>query len=241
MKHNEYIVTQALDAFFEGLSSRKCARNLEKYSRTKVCHETILSWVRKYTLKIHSYVQNLKPNLGEEQTTDETTIKTNGQKHELGFVLDIDTRFVTVSKYWNKKGCELTPEDITELWKKAKQIQKPKKWKTDGHVSYPEAFKKVFYSRYKIDKVDWEKNITSKTKKFNNKIERLNRNLKDRLRTIYGFKAAWSASIILQGWVIYYNFIRPHIGLENLTPAQAAGLHLDLGKNNWLGLIQLAA
>jgi hypothetical protein len=46
---------------------------------------------------------------------------------------------------------------------------------------------------------------------------------------------------ILDGQRIYYNHIRPHQGLNGKTPAQAAGLELDLGVNGWKALIQGAS
>jgi transposase InsO family protein len=45
---------------------------------------------------------------------------------------------------------------------------------------------------------------------------------------------------ILDGQRIYYNHIRPHQALNGKTPAQAAGLELDLGENKWESLIKQA-
>jgi putative transposase len=36
---------------------------------------------------------------------------------------------------------------------------------------------------------------------------------------------------------IYYNFIRPHMGLKGATPAEAAGVGIK-GENKWMGLIE---
>ena len=35
---------------------------------------------------------------------------------------------------------------------------------------------------------------------------------------------------------IYYNFVRPHQGLNGKTPAEMAGVGIE-GENKWLGLI----
>lgn len=45
----------------------------------------------------------------------------------------------------------------------------------------------------------------------------------------------------LDGQRIYYNHIRPHQGLNGKTPAQAARLDLNLGKNKWESLIKKAS
>ena len=55
-----------------------------------------------------------------------------------------------------------------------------------------------------------------------------------------GFDNPISASQTTDGFKIYYNFIRPHEGLDGDTPAQRAGIELDLGQNKWKGLIEKA-
>lgn len=50
------------------------------------------------------------------------------------------------------------------------------------------------------------------------------------------FKNRYSAEAILDLFIVYYNFIRIHQGI-NKTPIEQAGVNLDLGKNKWLGLI----
>ena len=48
-------------------------------------------------------------------------------------------------------------------------------------------------------------------------------------------------SATLDGQRIYYDHIRPHQGLNGKTPAQVAGLELDLGTNKWESLIKKAS
>ncbi|ALV62985.1 hypothetical protein ADU37_CDS12860 [Thermococcus sp. 2319x1] len=38
--------------------------------------------------------------------------------------------------------------------------------------------------------------------------------------------------------MIYYNFIRPHMSLNGKTPAEEAGIDLNLGNNKWLDLLK---
>jgi hypothetical protein len=40
---------------------------------------------------------------------------------------------------------------------------------------------------------------------------------------------------------IHHNFIKPHMALNNQTPAQVAGIDLQLGQNKWLALIRKAS
>jgi putative transposase len=47
-------------------------------------------------------------------------------------------------------------------------------------------------------------------------------------------------SLILKGRQIHHNFIKPHLGLDRETPAEAAGIKVE-GDNKWMTIIQNAA
>jgi len=241
MRNSEKNITQSLYNYYEGLSSRKCSRQLEIFTENKASHVSILEWMRRFASKVTAFTDTLKPILGDVQTSDETNIKTEGENHQFGIVMDTKTRFITSAMYWDKNGFSLTTKDIVALWKTSKEKKKPKIFKTDGHRSYKPAFTKTFYSRYNSEKVQWDRNVTSKTGKYNVLIERLNRTLKDRLKTMYGFKSRNSAPLLLTGWVAYYNFVRPHMGIGNMTPAEKAEIKLEIGDNKWLGLIRISS
>jgi len=40
--------------------------------------------------------------------------------------------------------------------------------------------------------------------------------------------------------MIYYNFIRPYIGLDDGTPAEGSGNRLEPGNNKWLAYLRKA-
>jgi len=45
-------------------------------------------------------------------------------------------------------------------------------------------------------------------------------------------------SAFIDGQRVYYNHIRRHSALDGKTPAEAAGLHLNLKGNKWLEFIE---
>ena len=78
----------------------------------------------------------------------------------------------------------------------------------------------------------------SKGKVHNNKMERMNGELKrQRKRVMRGPKTTDTA--ILEGYRIFRNFVRPHEDLNGKTPADLAGIKV-IGENKWLTLIQNA-
>ena len=70
-------------------------------------------------------------------------------------------------------------------------------------------------------------------------MERYHGTFKERNKVMRGMKDADSA--VLDGQRIYYNHIRPHQALKGKTPAEAAGLDLNLDKNKWESLIKKAS
>ena len=77
------------------------------------------------------------------------------------------------------------------------------------------------------------------TRGTNNVVERLHGTSKDRLKPLRGLKSEETAKIWLEGWFIYYNFLRPHLSLKDKTPAEACGFDLKL-ENGWKDLMREA-
>jgi len=51
--------------------------------------------------------------------------------------------------------------------------------------------------------------------------------------------AATKTESMLKGWFVHYNFLRPHATLNGKTPAEVAGVTLDI-TNRWESLIDQA-
>jgi putative transposase len=50
-----------------------------------------------------------------------------------------------------------------------------------------------------------------------------------------GLKTLESAKIISDGFVVHYNFLRPHMTLKGRTPASVAGLNMPF--KTWIELV----
>ena len=71
----------------------------------------------------------------------------------------------------------------------------------------------------------------------NNRIERLNGTLRERVKVQRGWKSYETP--IAEGQRIHYNFVKPHAALEGKTPAERAGIGIE-GKDKWLTLLRNA-
>ena len=65
----------------------------------------------------------------------------------------------------------------------------------------------------------------------------LNGEFRDREKVVRGLKK--KDSPLLSGCQIYHNYVRPHMALDEKTPAEACGIKIE-GGNKWLTLIQNA-
>jgi hypothetical protein len=72
----------------------------------------------------------------------------------------------------------------------------------------------------------------------NNKMERLNGEIRDREKVVRGVKK--EDSPLIAGMQIYHNYVWPHMALEGKTPADLCGIKVE-GNDKWLTLIQAAS
>ena len=233
MKTDKNLIISALNLYYDGLSLRKTQRNLKQIFSEKVSQVTILNWIRKYSKLVKEFVITLNPDLSGYWHEDETMLKCEGRNIWFWEMIDESTRFLVASHISGTR----TIKDTIAIFKKGfdQSKKRPKIVFVDGSHVYHRAFNKVFYSRYKKDRVELVQRVGIRTRETNNMVERLHGTVKDRTKTMRGLKDYDSTKEILKGFTIHYNFVRPHQSLCGKTPAQVAGIeNLD----NWKNLIE---
>lgn len=83
------------------------------------------------------------------------------------------------------------------------------------------------------------RSVSVRQKGLNQKVERLNGVFRDREKVMRGMDHKESAQKTIDAFRIHYNFIRNHSSIGK-TPAEQAGIKLDLGQNKIESLIKLA-
>jgi transposase-like protein len=68
-------------------------------------------------------------------------------------------------------------------------------------------------------------------------IERFHGTLKDRTKVMRAFKDIDTLLQFTDGFLVYYNFLRPHEGLNNRTPAEVAKINYQV--KNWADVSRL--
>ncbi len=226
MKHNPQAITTAMQLYFSGESLRNTMESLELLG-VKVSHQTVFNWIHKYTQLMKEYADKLTPDVSDSWRADEIRFKVRGNMKYLFAVMDDETRFWIAQEVADTKHTH----DCFSLFEQSKKLmgKQPKKIITDGLYSYAVAAEVV------LDDAKHIRHIRLQGDVHNNKMERLNGEIRDREKTMRGLKTV--KTDVFSGMQIYHNFIRPHEALDGQTPASACGIQIE-GKNKWITLIQ---
>ncbi len=194
------------------------------------------NWTRKYAALIQKYLDQTKPQVSDTWRADELYVKIKGNMKYVFAMMDDETRFWIAQEVANTKDTH----DARRLFQMARERagKRPQILITDGLRSYRDAWLKEYRTNKQVDSTVHIREITLKGKLNNNKMERLNGEIRDRERVMRSLKT--EDSPILNGMQIFHNYVRPHEGLDGRTPSELAGIQVN-GENRWLTLIQNAA
>jgi transposase-like protein len=237
MKNKDEIVAMCVDMYLSNLSSRKMRNQLYRHFGIKVSHVAILDWVRKYIVKVQKFVDKIKPKLSGMVYADETEVRCQNRYDVFWCSVDWESRFINSTLY---SPHPQNLKDAVEFLRKIKTIQRPKFIQTDAMFIYESAVKKVFYSKFNARKVEHRIVNYQKTKRHNVRIETVFSKIKDRVNDFRGFKALWSAPILMAGIVLQHNYIEKH-STTGKVPCELAGQDLNIGENRWMGLIRMSS
>jgi hypothetical protein len=163
-------------------------------------------------------------------------VKVKGDMKYLFALMDDETRFWIAQEVADSKYSH----DARTLFQAGVKVagKKPMILITDGLPAYHDAYKKEFWTLKKETRTEHIRHVTLRGDHNNNKMERMNGEVRDREKVMRGLKT--KETPILSGYQLFHNYIRPHEGLNGRTPAEACGIIIE-GNDKWLTLIQKAS
>ena len=223
------IITSAMQLYFTGASFRS-VQNFLRLQGANYSHQSVYNWVEKYVSLMENYLEEITPQVGNAWRTDELYLKIKGDMKYLFAMMDSDTRFWIAQQVATNKGTD----DVKPMFRDSvrKTGKNPRVLISDGANNFGEASKvfKVYGNKFShIREIRMDGIV------HNNKMERLNGELRDREKTMRSLKS--ENTPILKGMQIFHNYIRPHMELDGKTPDDLAGIDVQ-GKNKWLTIIQ---
>ena len=185
---------------------------------------------------MNQYLDKIVPQVGDAWRADEIYVKIRGELKYVFAMMDDETRFWIAQEVGDRKE----GHNARGLLQKAKQVTqtKPKVFITDGLGSYHEAYKKEFWTAKRLNRTLHIRHIHLQGDMNNNKMERLNGEIRDREKVMRGIKK--KDSVTLTGYQLFHNYIRPHSALDGQTPSEKCGMEIK-GNNKWITLIQNAS
>jgi transposase-like protein len=174
---------------------------------------TVYSWIQKYIPRISESINSLILQLSNQWHVDELFVKIKGgetRKGQSGIaylwnIMDKESRFLIVSKLSEKRDINGAIQAFNYDIKNS-HVNKPQTVYTDALRAYREGVKTLG------DVEHVAKCGITKPHANNNRVERLNGTLRERVKVQRGWKSHNSA--IAEGQRIYYNFVKPHEALN---------------------------
>ena len=233
MRYSDTIITRALMMYYKGMSVRDIADCFEQ-EEIEVNYSNVYRWIEKYSTMVSSYLNGIVPRVGDWFRADEVWIKVAGEQKYLFASMDDDTRYWLASDMAETKF-QHNADNLLQLTK-LQAGKNPRNFITDGLQAYQKSSKKVFGE--KTNHVRHIHLTGKRDRDNNNKMERLNGEIRDREKVFRGLKKMDTP--ILEGMKAYYNFTKKHSSLNGQTPSEAAKITVD-GKNKWKTIIQNAS
>jgi len=226
MKTDTNEVSSSLSMYYDGMSIKAIRRHLLQEHNHAPSTATIYEWIMKYTQYAIDSIKDYHPNVGDVWIADETVLKIDGANVWFWVIIDDKTRFLLASRVSRSR----TTKDAQMLMDKAIKTagKAPKAVVTDKLASYLDV-------RYGKD-AEHRQGGPFKVEDSTSLIERFHGTLKARTKVMRGLKNIESAIEFTQGWLIHYNFLRPHESLDDKTPAEVAGVSYPY--KNWAEIIR---
>jgi len=237
MRYSIDDVASAIYQYYTGSSLNEIRGYIDQHSGFRPSDSTIYSWITRFTKIAMDKAKEYTPQVGDVWVADETVLHIGGKridrlKKGMWFwdIIDAKTRFLLASHISRSRTINDAIALMEKAWERTDKV--PKVVITDKLQAYLDGVSTVFGRTT-------TKHIQSHgfaVKLNTNLIERFHGTLKDRTEVMRGMKTVRTARLILDGWLIYYNFFRPHESLKDKTPAEVAGIEFPF--KNWLDVVK---
>ena len=234
MKVPSEYVSSALSMYYSGMSVNDICTTLKQEHGYNPSNSVVYKWIDKYTPVAIKHFKDYHPQVGDVWIADETVLNLDGE-HSIWFydIIDRDTRFLLASRV----AISRTTTDAEILMERAEKCagKKPKEVLTDRNRSYEDGIEKAYGSdtEHVIGNPFKEKETGEST----SEIERFHGTLKDRTKVFRSFRDIDTLIQFTDGWLVYYNYFRPHESLKGKTPAEFAKVKYDV--KDWVGLVKI--
>lgn len=230
-------IASALQEYYSGMSLHDIAENIQNLTDGDISHAAINKWVKKYTDKAIRATKDLKPNVGSIWVADETYLQTDQKEKDpkgvkFWDIIDAKTRFILATQVTTSRSTADAKRLMLAAAERAGKL--PKIIVTDGLPAYIDGIEQAFGSDVQHKRgTPFKLHETGLSTAL---IERFHNTFKDRTKVMRDLRNRKTLDRFGEGWLVYYNFFRPHTALHGIPPAQKAGLEYDW--HSWADVVE---
>lgn len=237
-------IADALNMYYEGMSLNDIRRNFIQQDDNYISKISAYNWVQRFTDLAIKEADKHQPKVGDTWIADETYVRVDKSRANVENpysksrkakwvvfwdIIDADTRFLLASHLTSTRG----KKDAQALMEKAanRAGKVPKVVVTDKLAAYLDGIELAYGSdtQHKQGEPFSVENNT-------NLIERFHGTLKERTKVMRALKNKNTLQKFTDGWLVHYNYFRPHMALQDRTPSQAAGIQFPF--RNWKDVVE---
>jgi len=238
-----HFIANALNEYYRGMSLHGIEQKIDQHTDYDISHTAIIKWINKYTAEAIRKTKELKPEVGDRWIADETYVRVDKSKTNVKNpysksrsakwvifwdIIDADTRFLLASHLTTTRNKNDAKTLMENAAKRAGKV--PKVVVTDKLGSYLDGIEMAFGADAKH-----KQGSPFEVENNTNLIERFHGSLKDRTKVMRALKNKGTLQRFSDGWLVYYNFFRPHMALDNKKPAEVAGIKYDC--HSWADIV----
>jgi putative transposase len=232
MKTPVLVIADALNSYYGGMSLDNIVDNIAQQTGVRMTDAGVYNWIVRFTKEALNKTKDLHPKVGNKWIADECVLDIGGKKLWHWEVIDSDTRYL-LSTHLSRTR---TTEDAQKLMERALKVSGkiPKTIITDSLRAYIDGIELTFGA----DTKHIQSEPFAKAGLSTNIIERWHSTLRTRTNIMRGMDSPKKSRLLLEGFIFYYNYFRPHEGLDNRTPAEVAGIKSPY--KNWIDVVRLS-
>jgi len=227
------------------LSLRKTSALMYDVHGVKISHQSIANYRDAVAPRIKPFVDNFPYELSDSFCGDETYIKVEGKWQYVFFFFDAVKKIILSYRVQRERNYKSAILAINDVLVKLREIPDKLNLVTDGNPIYLLA--QHWFAQHGINfdvaqviGLTNDDPVSTEFRPLKQIIERLNRTFKGNYKPTTGFSAQMGAISSVTLFVAYFNFLRPHTGIDGNIPAVIPELEvLPHMPAKWCELIRL--
>lgn len=225
-------IAASLHMFYDGFSIDTIRKRLRVNYDVYPSDSTVYKWIVRFTDIASKLVENLSAQVGDLWIVGETVLKLNeGKDIWLWDIMDDETRFLLASSMPVNRTIHNSKKIMSKAVKAAGHT--PKKINLDKGRAFLDGVEIIFgddAGSLEPEGVSLKHNLSS--------IKRFHMALEPRTKIFRRMKNVQISKLVMDGWLLHYNFFSSHEELKNRTPGEVA--RATFPYRSWLDLITKA-